>query len=270
MKVGFIGFGNMGRALAEGFIKGGISPKDITISTRSPKKTADFCSQHAVKVADTNKETASDVDLLFLAIKPHQYKEVLEEIEEVLKQNNPLLVSMAAGLSLKEIDNMTHLSKQGIARIMPNLGSKVGEGMTAVCTNKNADSKKAAFLYLLLNKIGKTTELPEKDFSVFSAIAGCSPAFTFLYIDALAKAAVRYGLQKDTAVEIASQAVLGSAKTVLEQTVSPRDLADQVASPGGVTIEGVLSLEQTGFTASIIQAVDAAVKKDLDLMKKKS
>src|SRR5699024_5590222 len=122
----------------------------------------------------------------------------------------------------------------------------------------------------LLALIGEAIELPEEQFSIFSAIAGCSPAFTFTYIDALARAAVRHGLNKDTATRIASQAALGSANTVLDSGTSPLTLADQVASPGGTTIEGVLTLADTGFVSAVVQAVDASYKKDIEMIQRSS
>jgi len=270
MKIGFIGIGNMGSAMIKGFLKAEFPKENIYVTSRTPDKLTQFKKETDVHIRFSNTELSKEVDFLFLAVKPPQYIEVLNEIQAGLEERQPALVSIAAGLSLKELQHMTKgISNLPILRAMPNLGSMVGEGMTAVCTNESVSAEQLDFVVGLLESIGRVTELPEAEFSVFSAIAGCSPAFTFLFIDSLAKAAVRHGIKKEEAVTIAAQAVLGSAKTVLETEISPRDLADQVASPGGTTIEGVLALEDTGFVSSVVQAVDAAVEKDIHLLKQK-
>lgn len=149
---------------------------------------------------------------------------------------------------------------------MPNLNSQIGEGMTAICGNNYATPEQKAFVLNMFKAVGEAIELPEKDFSTFTALAGSSPAFVFLFIDSLARAAVKNGMSKETATKIAAQAVLGSGKLVLDSSETPWNLIDQVSSPGGTTVEGVLTLEDTGFVSSITKAVQAVIDKDQAMM----
>ena len=149
---------------------------------------------------------------------------------------------------------------------MPNLNSQIGEGIAAICGNNYTTLEQKEFVLNMFKAIGDAVELPEKDFSTFTAIAGSSPAFVFLFIDSLARAAVKNGMSKEMATKIAAQAVLGSGKLVLASEESPWNLIDQVSSPGGTTVEGILALEDAGFISSITKAAQAVITKDQDMM----
>ena len=145
---------------------------------------------------------------------------------------------------------------------MPNINAAVGEAVSAFCGNKNATEKDLAFAENMCKSFGTAVSLPEKHFPLFGVIGGSSPAFAYMFIDSLARAAVKNGMPKNQALEICAQAVLGSAKMILESKEHPMELADKVCSPGGTTIEGVLSLRENGFEAAVARAVQAAVEKD--------
>ena len=269
MKIGFIGIGNMAGAIVRGLIQTNMLPsEDIYASNRSPEKLEAFSKDTDIHSVASNKELIKLCDLVFLGAKPKDIPSLLKDLQPSLEQSKPTLVSMAAGISLEQLEEMSDTSLP-IIRVMPNLNSAVGQGMTAVCGNQTATEENIDYVMNLFEAVGESVQIPEEQFSIFLAIAGCSPAFTFIYIDALARAAVRHGMQKDSAVKIAAQAVLGSGKLVRENDQSPMDLADQVASPGGTTIEGVLSLLSGDFYSDITQAVNAAYEKDQALLNKK-
>lgn len=271
MKIGFIGIGNMGGAIIEGWLqKKALKPTSLFISNRTASKRNDFAEKTGVHACESIKEVAVHSDVVFLAAKPADFASILEELSPSLS-HKPVLVSLAAGISLTDLTKqLDEGADYPFIRIMPNLNHRIGEGMAAICATHSTSKETLAYVLDLFDKIGETVVLPEEQFSIFSAIAGCSPAFTFTYIDALARAAVRHGLNKETAVKIAAQAVMGTAKLTLESSTSPMDLADQVASPGGTTIEGVLTLAEENFVSSVIHAVDASFEKDQQLLSKYS
>lgn len=265
MNIGFIGIGHMGQAIIRGLLNAKVvSANQVFISNRTKKSRLAFAAQTGVTACASNKEVARHSDILFLAAKPTDIPTLLTELAPFLS-TRPTIVSLAAGLSLENLHSALSLDNYPLVRIMPNLNHEIGEGMAALCSNAFVSTDIFSFIQTLFDEIGETVVLPEEQFSVYAAIAGCSPAFTFMYIDALALAGVRYGLKKEVAVKIATQAVMGSAKLVFQSDSSPMDLADQVASPGGTTIEGVLTLLDTGFPTAVIKAVEAAYEKDVFL-----
>ena len=148
---------------------------------------------------------------------------------------------------------------------MPNINAKVCAAISAYCGNERVSAEDKDFVEGFCNAFGKGIEIEEKLFSIYSAIGGCSPAFAYMFIDSLARGAVKNGMTKAAALEVAAQAVLGSAKMILESGEHPWKLVDAVCSPGGTTIEGVASLQNDGFEASVIKAVEASYNKDLSL-----
>jgi len=269
MNIGFIGIGNMAGAIIKGLIQSKqVASSNIYATNRTPEKLHTFCKETGIQPVSSNEELAETSDLLFIGAKPKDCPAILTELREKLKNKKTVIVSMAAGIHLEQLSSYIGEEELPIIRIMPNLNSSIQESMTAVCGNRYATKEHVDEVVSLCNAIGQTSVIPEDQFSIFSAIAGCSPAFTFLYIDALARAAVRHGMSKETATQIAAQAVLGSGKLVRESTDSPMNLADQVASPGGTTIEGVLQLLNGSFYEDITGAVDAAFSKDQHLLNK--
>lgn len=267
MNIGFIGIGHMGGAIIEGWIKKQvIHPQNIFVSNRTVEKRNSFTAKTGVQAKESNLEVAVRSDLLFIAAKPADFPAILNEISSSLS-HRPVIVSIAAGIPLSTLECELAHTNYPVIRVMPNLNHRIGEGMAAVCANEWVEEAMLSSVVELFGAIGETIVIPEDQFSIFSAIAGCSPAFTFTYIDSLARAAVRHGFTKEAAVKVACQAVLGSAKLALDSSFSPMDLADQVASPGGTTIEGVLALADTQFVSAIVHAVDASYYKDQQLLK---
>lgn len=263
--LGFIGTGNMASAIIKGvvgssFLKG----EDIAVYNKSPEKAQKLGAQFGVKVFSSAKEVAESCSEIVLSVKPNVIAQVLGEIKDTLAQKKPLIISIAAGKTLPFLASLLDYDAR-IIRVMPNINAVVGQSVSAYCPNEFATEEDAGFANRLCSSFGTAVCIPETQFSAFSAIGGCSPAFVYMFIDSLARAAVKNGMPKDKALEISAQAVLGSAKMVLESGDHPWKLVDKVCSPGGTTIEGVLSLQKDGFEAAVCNAVNAAFEKDKKL-----
>ncbi len=263
MTIGFIGFGNMAQAIAKGLLeKQLVKPQELMFSNRSEDKRQQLIKSFAVSGTSSNQTVWDESDILILAVKPYQIDEVLSGLD---KTKHPFVISVAAGVTNAQL--ALHLKESSFLRTMPNLNSQVGEGMTAIVENDQVEQKDLDRTKEIFEAVGEVVELPESQLSAFIALAGSSPALVFMFIDTLARAGVKYGLPKDKATKIAAQAVLGSGRTVLETDQDPWTLIDQVSSPGGVTVEGILSLLKGDFAASIIESVDAMVDKNDDMSK---
>lgn len=263
MKLGFIGAGNMARAIINGLIaEQKISGEDVYIHSAHKSSYESYAKEKGLNPCESNSDVVKNAEIVFLAVKPIVSKDVLEEISTEFERKNPVLVSMVTGVSIAELADALHFPAAKIIRIMPNVNVEIGEGMTALKAGKKVTEAEFSEVTDLFDSIGKTTEMEEKDFSTFVALAGSSPAYVYLFIDAMSRSGVKYGLNKRQATEIAAQAVLGSALKVLEASKSPMDLVDDVCSPGGTTVAGLLAMEEYGFTTSVIKGLDATVAKD--------
>lgn len=263
MKLGFIGAGNMARAIINGLIaEQKISGEDVYIHSAHKSSYESYAKEKGLNPCESNSDVVKNAEIVFLAVKPIVSKDVLEEVSTEFERKNPVLVSMVTGVSIAELADALHFPAAKIIRIMPNVNVEIGEGMTALKAGKKVTETEFSEVTDLFDSIGKTTEMEEKDFSTFVALAGSSPAYVYLFIDAMSRSGVKYGLNKRRATEIAAQAVLGSALKVLEASKSPMDLVDDVCSPGGTTVAGLLAMEEYGFTTSVIKGLDATVDKD--------
>ena len=267
MKYGFIGAGNMGGAIIKGIIKNKVvNSQDLYIYEKNLLRATELQKELGLNVAESEKDLVKNCDVVFLAVKPFMFKGLFETIKEEVKNNSPLLVSIAAGLEMKTIEEMAE-SNIRLVRVMPNLNAEVLQATSAVCKNEEATEEDINLVKKILSAIGSVNEIAENHFAIFSAIAGCSPAYVYMFINALAQGALRAGMPKKEAIEIAASAVMGSAKMCLESDAHPIELADRVCSPAGTTIEGVAALESFGFENAVIKAVEASIKRDKELGK---
>lgn len=264
MNVGFIGFGHMAQAIAKGLLTNDIISKDeLIFSTHRKESREKIEKAWKVRGADANQKVVDHSDVIILAVKPYQIDNVLGQLTI---PENKLVLSVAAGYPTDRLTRF--LSEKQILRVMPNLNAQVGSSMTAICENPAVSKKDKETADRLFKAVGETVFLPEDQLSLFIGLAGSSPALVFMFIDTLARSAVKYGMSKDKAVKIASQAVLGSGKTALHSDSSPWDLIDQVSSPGGITVEAVLSLLQSDFSSAIVTSFDKMIEKDKDMSAK--
>lgn len=270
MKVGFIGTGNMASAIIKGMIKKEhTKSEDIFVFDIDSEKLNQFTSETETNTCASNEELVNVVDVLVLAVKPNVFEFILPPLKDIIKEKKPLIVSIAAGTTIEKIQHLIGIENENpIVRVMPNVNALIGEGAAAVCGNKVASKEQVSFVVDMFNAIGMAMELPENYFSVYTAIASSSPAYAYLFIDSLARGAVKNGLSKDVATKIAAQAVLGSAKMILESDEDPWVLINKVCSPGGTTVAGLVALEDEAFISTVIKGVDATIKKDQELMTK--
>ena len=244
MTVGIIGLGKLGNA-----IYNAIKDRFDTIGTDG---------EHNIGVAKTS-------DIVILAVKPNIIPDVANEIAAHIRDAT-IIVSVAAGVTIGRLENLFD-AKKTIVRAMPNTPLLVGEGMTAICANKNAKKRQINHVTRIFKYMGKCEIIGEEQMDIITAISGSSPAYTYMYIEAMINAAVKLGMPPHTAALFAGQAVLGSAKMVLESGRPPELLINDVCSPGGTTIEAVKVLEQTHFADCVKQAVNAAYEKSIKIGK---
>ncbi|MDO5727544.1 MAG: pyrroline-5-carboxylate reductase [Bowdeniella nasicola] len=269
MSYGFIGAGNMARAIIGGMIASGIAAAEIYVTDADQQARNAVADEYGVRLGETNADVASAADVVILAVKPHVIPAVLkdEAMRDALEKRDPLLVSIAAGVSVETLSRLVP-PRIHLVRVMPNVNAMVGAGMAAVCGNKVATGDDIATVIELFETVGQAIELEEKDFAAFTALAGSAPAYVFGFIEALARGGVKHGIPKALAVKIATQTLLGSATMVQQRAaagLTPADLIDMVSSPGGTTVAGTVAMEAAGFSPAVVCAVDAVVDKDREL-----
>lgn len=264
MKLGFIGAGNMGSAILKGILNQKRIPADeIAISDKLPKLCAAFAAQ-GVHVMENNIELAQSCDCILLAIKPIYAGRVIEEVYKQLE--GKLVISIVAGWTYEMLEAALPASARFV-RVMPNTPLSVGEGMSLLSTRCRCSEEEFAFAQSVFAAAGKVACVEDHMFTAATSISGCGPAFVFQFIEALADGAVRYGVPRALAYELAAQTLIGSAKMVLETGEHPGKLKDAVCSPGGTTIEGVYALEKGGMRAAVMDALGATVEKTAKLSK---
>jgi pyrroline-5-carboxylate reductase len=261
MKYGFIGCGNMGGALARALTK---TTRDVIISDPSP--IAQELAQEIMCEYGSNQQAAGS-DRVFLAVKPHIVASALEQLRPVLKANKPTLISMAAGVTIAQIENWAG-TELPVIRIMPNTPAAVGKGMITYCTNDLVDP---GTLEDFLNDMvcaGTFDRLDENLIDAATAVTGCGPAFMYMFMEAMADAGVACGLPRVKAQYYAAATMVGAAEMVLQTGEHPGVLKDAVCSPGGSTIVGVRTLEEHGFRGAVMDCVDNAYIRSKELGKK--
>ena len=257
MKYGFIGCGNMGGAIAKALSK---KTADFAVTDRSGKaKALGFPYTSA-------EEIAAQADRIFLAVKPQMMAGALESLRPILAQRKPLLITMAAGLTMAQIEAMAGASLP-IIRIMPNTPVSVGKGMTLYCANKLVNEATLADFLSDMECSGALDPVEERLFDAAGTVSGCGPAYVYMFIEAMADGAVACGVPRKQAMEYAAATLAGAAEMVLATGQHPGALKDAVCSPGGSTIAGVKALEDHGFRGAVMDCVMAAVKRNQELGK---
>lgn len=264
MKLGFIGAGNMAQAIIGGIISKGIVNKEEIIASAATNKTiTKVTEEYGIKTTLDNKE-AAQADMLFLSVKPVYYKQVIDEIKDVAVKESQIIITIAAGKSLEWTGNAFG-GRRKIIRTMPNTPALVGEGITAVCPNSNVTDEELKSAMELFRAFGRAEVVKESMMDAVVAVSGSSPAYVFMFIEAMADAAVAEGMPRAQAHQFAAQSVLGSAKMVLETGKHPGELKDMVCSPAGTTIEAVRVLEKTGFRSSIMECMKECADKSRNM-----
>ncbi|AUW95773.1 pyrroline-5-carboxylate reductase [Streptococcus pluranimalium] len=250
MKIGFIGVGKMATAIITGLKQ---TEHEILVSGSSLARSKEIANNLGLTAASSHQDLINEVDLVILGIKPQLFDDVLAE----LTFTKPVM-SMAAGVSLDKLEELTD-SGLPLIRIMPNMNAQILQSTTGICFNQDVSDDLKVLAHEITDSFGTTFELAEKDFDTFTALAGSSPAYTYLFIEAMAKAGVKNGLTKTQALDIVTQTVISSAQNLLASEDSPHDLIDKICSPGGTTIAGLMDLEKTGLTHSVVSAIDTTI-----------
>ena len=263
MKLGFIGTGNMASAIMGGIIKNNVIPAEEIIGADlfAPGRER-AQKEYGINVTADNKEVASKAETIILSVKPQFYASVIADIKDVVTDNQ-IIITIAPGKTLAWLAEQFGKEVK-IVRTMPNTPAMVGEGMTAVCPNEHLTEDEIAYVKSLLESFSRAEIVPERLMDVVTAVSGSSPAYVFMLIEAMADAAVSGGMPRKQAYQFAAQAVLGSAKMVLDTGKHPGELKDMVCSPAGTTIEAVRTLEELGFRSSIIEAMKVCEEMGLD------
>ena len=281
IKIGCIGCGMMGGALIKAIAKK-VGGEKILLSDGDVEKAKSLALDLGANFAISNAQIIENCSHIILAVKPAFFSSVLEQIKSSYndrlsssEKNLPTMISIMAGLSIEKIEQMSCQAGisgglQNIVRLMPNLPATVNEGMIALCTKDNVSpefKQEVEFVKEILSCAGKVEQVSEKLMDVVTAVSGSGPAYGFMFIEALADAAVLLGMPRNQAYIYASQTLKGAAQMVLETSEHPAKLKDAVCSPGGTTIQAVKSLEEKGFRSAVISAVESAYNKSVDLGK---
>ena len=263
MKLGFIGAGNMAQAMIGGVLGSGLLQKDDIIASAATQNTIEKVQkQYGIRTTLNNREAAG-ADIVFLAVKPAYCGQVIEEIKDTVSEQQ-VIVSIAAGKTMAWLEEKFG-GKRKIIRTMPNTPALVGEGITAVCPNDNISTEELQSVCKILESFGRAEVIQESMMDGVIAVSGSSPAYVFLFIEAMADAAVAEGMPRATAYQFAAQSVLGSARMVLETGKHPGELKDMVCSPAGTTIEAVRVLEREGLRGSVMECMRACADKSRNM-----
>lgn len=264
MVLGFIGCGNMASAMIQGIInKGVLNSENIIVSEVSKAMLERAEAKLGVKGTLDNCEVVRKADVIILSVKPQYYETVIAGIKDEVKKEQ-ILVTIAPGKTLEWVEDK--LGKPAkIIRTMPNTPALVQEGMTGVCRNGQVEKKELELVCGILESFGRVDIVEERLMDVVTAVSGSSPAYVFMFIEAMADAAVSEGMPRDQAYRFAAQAVMGSAKMVMETGKHPGELKDMVCSPGGTTIEAVRVLEEKGLRSAVIEGTKACAEKSRSL-----
>ena len=258
MKTAFIGCGNMGSAIIGGLIGNGTAPEDITAADHAEAAAERAAEKFGIRTTTDNKTAVKDADCVLLAVKPLFLAEVMEDLRDAAA--GKLIISIVAGKSLSVLGEGLGAA-QRIVRVMPNTPALIGQGMSAFCCNGNVTEEDKEAVRKILGAFSRFEEVPERLMDVVTSVSGSSPAYVYMFIEALADAAVLDGMPRDAAYRFAAQTVRGSAQLVLESGMHPGALKDMVTSPGGTTIEGVRVLEENAFRGIVMEAVHACTEK---------
>lgn len=257
--IGFIGAGNMGYAMLKGAISS-ISPENVGVTDRSFDKAESIAQETGVRHFESNADCVKNCKYVVFSIKPQVYENVIDEIRKFV-DDSKIIISLAPNVSIEMLNGMFGKNVR-VVRLMPNTPALVGEGMTGYCYDDALfNEEEKTFLADLFNSFGKAVKVSEKIMSAVVCASGSSPAYVFMFIEALADSVVKYGMSRDDAYTFVAQTVLGSAKMVLESGEHPGVLKDRVCSPGGTTIRAVEKLEECGLRNALFKATEACYNK---------
>ena len=254
MRIGFIGTGNMASAIMGGILSHGLAkPEEVIGADVFAPSREKVKKQFGIQTTDNNLEVVEKSDVVFLSVKPQFYQEVIGQIAGKVREEQ-IIITIAPGKTLSWLAEQFG-KKVKIVRLMPNTPAMVGAGMTAATPNEYITEEEKEKVLTILRSFGEVEVVPEKLMDTVTAVSGSSPAYVYMFIEAMADAAVSGGMARPQAYKFAAQAVLGSAKMVLDTGKHPGELKDMVCSPAGTTIEAVRVLEERGLRSAVFEAM---------------
>jgi pyrroline-5-carboxylate reductase len=264
LKVAIIGAGKMGGILLQGFLKNHlVAPEQIFATVHHPDRAQALSAQFGVEVTTDNLAAAQQADVILLGVKPIQVPDLIEQIKPALKPGK-MVLSFAASVKTRSIEDGAGC-ELAVIRAMPNTPAMIGAGVTALCAGRFVSTENMAVAQRIFNTVGRTVIVDEKHMDAVTGLSGSGPAFLYIIIEALAEAGVNVGLPRDVATLLAAQTTLGSARMVLETGYHPALLKDQVTTPAGCTVDGILELEEGGLRVTLIKAVKRATQRAKEL-----
>lgn len=264
-KIGFIGAGNMATALIKGILKAELVKSDfLSASDIDIEKLDTLKNEYGINVIyKDNEKLATESDIIVLAIKPQIMDKVIKNISAKLDKTK-LIISIAAGVCTEYIEKIAEKELR-IVRAMPNMPALILEGATAIARGEHAEEEDLRIAYKIFDAVGKVVIVDETQIDAVTGLSGSGPAYIFMIIEALSDAGVKMGLSRDVSMKLAAQTVMGAAKLQIETGMHPGRLKDMVTSPGGTTIAGVHTLERGGLRATLINAVESATMRSIEL-----
>ena len=262
MKLGIIGLGKMGEALTSGLKKSG-SRFQVQATTRSEESATEATKKLGLPVSIDNLKLVADCELLVLCVKPHQAHAVLKPLAKSLTSKHTL-ISICASITTEQLSEWSG-GKCSVIRAMPNTPALIGEGMTALALGPRATAMHEKLATEVFGSVGQTANVEEHLLDGVTGLSGCGPAYVFMIIEALSEAGVKVGLPRKTATQLAAQTLLGAAKMTLIRGVHPAALKDEVTTPAGCTIDGLMALEEGKLRVTLIKAVLAATRRSQKL-----
>lgn len=260
-RIAMIGAGKMGSILIEALLRSGhVQAEQITATVQHENRASALAERLKIKVTTDNATAVKDADLVFIGVKPFTVIDVVKQIKPALTPEK-LIISFAASVKTRAIEDATELLGMPVVRAMPNTPATLGAGMTAIAGGRFATAQHLALAASLFSSVGRTVQVDEKHLDAVTGLSGSGPAFIYIILEALAEAGVKVGLPRDTATLLAAQTTYGAARMVLETGEHPALLKDAVTTPAGCTADGLLELEEGGLRVTLIKAVMRATER---------
>jgi pyrroline-5-carboxylate reductase len=257
-KIAIIGMGKMGEAIAQGLMQSSLSSQyKIIGTTKSEESAKEVRTRLKMECKTDNASAISGADLVFLAVKPHQVEKILKENP---LQKNQLLVSICAAITTTQLSEWCG-GKASVIRTMPNTPCLIKSGVTAICKGPRCTDDQLQTVEKIFGELGEVTVLEESLFDGVTGLSGCGPAYVYLMIEALSEAGVKVGISRKQSTLLAAQTMMGAAKMVLERDEHPAALKDEVTTPAGCTVDGLMALEEGKLRVTLIKAVLAATNR---------
>ncbi|UQS85019.1 pyrroline-5-carboxylate reductase [Apilactobacillus apisilvae] len=255
MKIGFIGVGSMAKAMIRGFIKSNqVKPRDIFVHSKHAENYKNFSKDYDLNAMDSNEEVIDSSDYIILAINPDDVIDVLKNVRDLL--DNKVLISIVWDYDLQRLEELTNYDLP-IMRMVPNVNVEENSGSIAYNYNNNLQDNQLSSTINTFKLLGKMIKVSEDKINIAGSLVGCTPAYAYLFVEAFSQIAVKYGINKKDANVMLTQAVKGSMETISKSSLSTSDLIDNVCSPGGSTVKGLLALKENGFENAIMKCFDA-------------